>query len=323
MKLKRIINIGIFTIIKWFFKAIFRKIIIKEPKTFQQIGASFWVSGWVPKSWIKDGKRLNNSLSVEYIDLNGKIFAGLSLSVYTYQSRLFEKFFKIYPFNDSLQLTWATAGWIEKSQGRMVLRIYGENKEEAIFIPLIVPQFVPQKPVDYSIIKKHLGVEKKIRKHDKDYKKYIKKLNKLFKKETKEFEKNFTEDDSDWIEIGEDEKLDEIAFMLYSAESDRKRKLDEKYKDLLEWLGPLCRGIAGRMNGYTFKVYSNDHGSHFHVVHRDQKVDARFSFPEIQLINYKNSRNIIGSKEIQQIQEFFKNKENFQRLEEEFNKRKQ
>lgn len=323
MKIKRIIDIEIFKVIKWFLKAIFRKIILKEPKTFQQIGASFWVSGWVPKSWIKEGKRLNNNLSIEYIDLDGKIFAGLNLNVYTYQSRLFEKFFKIYPFNDSLQLSWTSTGWIEKSQGRMVLRIYGQNKNQSVFIPLIIPQFAPQQPADYLITKKHLGVEKKIRKYDKDYKNYTKELNKLFKKETEEFEQNFIEDGGDWTEIGEDERLDEIAFMLYSAESDNKRKLDEKYRDLLEWLGPLCRGIAGRMKGYTFKVYSKDHGSHFHVVHRDQKVDARFSFPEIELINYKNRRNIIGSKEIKEIQEFFKNNENFQRLEEEFIKRKQ
>lgn len=319
--IKRIVGIGIIKTLQWFLKAISQRIIVVEPVLFQKVGAEFLVSGWVPKSLINDGERLDDSLSVEYIDLDGKIFAGMNLGIFAYQSRLFEKYLKIYPFNNSLHLTWVSASWIEKSQGRIVLRIYGNNKKRSVFIPLIVPQFAPLKSVNSLIVKKHLAVGKKILKYESDYKKYAKQLNKLYKKENTDFEKNFEEDDSNWIETKEDKKLDQVAYMLYNAESDEKRKLDKKYEKVLEWMGPLCRGIAGRMGGYSFKVYSNDHGSHFHVVHHQQKIDARFSFPEIQLINYKNKRNIIGSREVKQIQEFFKNDENFKRLKEEFDKR--
>lgn len=43
----------------------------------------------------------------------------------------------------------------------------------------------------------------------------------------------------------------------------------------------------GSMNldgGYKVVVHSNDHGTHFHV--RYNGVDARFSFPKIQLVSY-------------------------------------
>ena len=321
--LKRVFDIGIIKKPQWFFKAVFHLIIIKEPLSFQQIGNRFYVSGWVPKSWIKEGDRLNDTLFVEYINLDGKILAGLNLNVFTYQLRLFEKFFKIYPFSDSFELDWNIVSWIKQSQGRMVLRIYGNDKKRSVFIPLIIPQLFPSEQIDNAIIKKHLKIGRKVVKYEKDFKKYIKEINKLYRKETEDFEKNIIEDTTEWIEIEEDEKLDEIARMLYSAESDDKRKLHEKYKKVLEWMGPLCRGIAGRMGGYSFKIYSNDHGSHFHVVHRQQQVDARFSFPEIELINYKNKKNIIGSKEIKSIQEFFKDPSNFNRLKKEFDKRDQ
>ena len=46
-----------------------------------------------------------------------------------------------------------------------------------------------------------------------------------------------------------------------------------------------------------------------------------FSFPEIELINYKNTKNSIGSKEKDKLIEFIKKPENFKRLEGEFLRR--
>ncbi|MBW4061567.1 hypothetical protein HJC99_03305 [Candidatus Saccharibacteria bacterium] len=40
-------------------------------------------------------------------------------------------------------------------------------------------------------------------------------------------------------------------------------------------------------NGIKIVVHSNDHGSHFHIQHEGRELDARFSFPTIELINYK------------------------------------
>jgi hypothetical protein len=60
----------------------------------------------------------------------------------------------------------------------------------------------------------------------------------------------------------------------------------------------------GSMNlrgGYKVVVHSNDHGTHFHVQYNG--IDARFSFPEVQLINHvskqqftsRQIRNVIAA----------------------------
>lgn len=83
----------------------------------------------------------------------------------------------------------------------------------------------------------------------------------------------------------------------------------------------LLSGSAGQINGFNFVVYSNDHGRHFHVIHKAQGIDARFSFPEIDLISYKNSRNRISRKIAGKIHSYFQDSQNFARLDFEFKKR--
>ena len=68
-------------------------------------------------------------------------------------------------------------------------------------------------------------------------------------------------------------------------------------------------------------IYSNDHDRHFHVIHKEKGINARFSFPEIELINYKNTRTSINSKEKKAITNFFKDQTNFNKLEKEFQRR--
>ena len=102
---------------------------------------------------------------------------------------------------------------------------------------------------------------------------------------------------------------------------DIRIEMSTKYKKAIEWRGPLLGGAVGIMNGFEFRVYSHDHDKHFHVIHKGKRINARFSFPKIELINYKNSKNSIGSKEISRIVEFFKNTNNFKKLEAEFQRR--
>ncbi len=79
--------------------------------------------------------------------------------------------------------------------------------------------------------------------------------------------------------------------------------------------------MVGRINGFQFVVYSNDHDKHFHVIHKSRGIDARFSFPEIKLMNYKGFSNTISSKEEKVIIKFFKDQRNFEKLQDQFKKR--
>ena len=81
------------------------------------------------------------------------------------------------------------------------------------------------------------------------------------------------------------------------------------------------KGLVAVMKGFEFRVHSDDHGKHFHVIHRGRGIDARFSFPEIELIDYKKLGNTIGRKEENNIRVFFKNPEYFEKLKGEFEKR--
>lgn len=79
-------------------------------------------------------------------------------------------------------------------------------------------------------------------------------------------------------------------------------------------------GTVGTIKGFSFTVYSNDHGKHFHVIDKGKGINARFSFPQIELLNYK-TKNKIRPKDIKLIKNYFSNPANFIRLEFEFQKR--
>jgi len=96
--------------------------------------------------------------------------------------------------------------------------------------------------------------------------------------------------------------------------------LEKKYKDALNWRGPLAGATIFRIDGFLFKVHSHDHGKHLHIIHKGRGIDARFSFPELQVVNYK-SKNILSSKEEKLIQEFIRKETNFKKLEKEFERR--
>jgi hypothetical protein len=108
---------------------------------------------------------------------------------------------------------------------------------------------------------------------------------------------------------------------LYSDEDKREYELNEKYKAALKWKGRRLKILVGSINGFEFRIYSNDHDKHFHVIHAGKKINARFSFPEIKLKNYKLSKNTISSNEEKRIQDYFKDPDNLMKLESEFKKR--
>ncbi len=109
-------------------------------------------------------------------------------------------------------------------------------------------------------------------------------------------------------------------FRLFKRKK-KERSLEKSIKIFLFETRLLFRGVVGRINGFQFVVYSNDHDKHFHVIHKSRGIDARFSFPEIKLMNYKGFSNTISSKEEKVIIKFFKDQRNFEKLQDQFKKR--
>lgn len=293
---------------------------LTEPKPYQEVGARFIVSGWVPKSWlITDSGYLDNRIFFDLIDINGTAFSCSTINVHVTMGWLF-KFRRKFYFSEPIQFNFCNDRFIKSSQGRIAIKLSGHTDEQSVYIPLIVKELEPEAGADPEIIGRQGKIGETIAKYKLDLKNYNKELELLMKKERQEFEANLGGDIEE-NNVEDEGLLDGVAQRLFSAESDEKRALDDKYREALDWRGPLLRGIAARMNGFVFKVHSHDHGSHFHVIHRERGVDARFSFPEIKLESYKNKKNLIGSKETESIRNFLLEANNFNKLKKEFEKR--
>ena len=148
--------------------------------------------------------------------------------------------------------------------------------------------------------------------------KYAEELGQIYKRRQDFFDLNRNDDLEPYGQISDD-FADEIFTLVDGGWEDKEKALlDEKYKEVLYWSGPLLRGLVGRLNGFEFRVYSNDHGQHFHIIHKEKEINARFSFPEIGLIDYKSLKNKIDRKTIELIRNYFKAPANLKRLETEF-----
>lgn len=293
---------------------------IFEPKPYQEIKEPFVISGVIPKTWLKNEYGIDYRIFIESLDIDGKTFMGSSIDITPTWKWLSKFQNKIY-FSRNIQLSTLSLGSLERSQGRIVIKLSGQKEDtQSIFIPLVVKLFEPKKGVDMAVEDKHRHIIEKINQHKRDLTNYYKELEIIRAKQKEEYTQNYTEDTKEGISVSDKDLLNRVSWVLRS-ESDEEYRLDEKYKEALDWRGRLVTGITGRMDGFVFKVYSNDHGKHFHVVHRERGVDARFSFPEIKLISYKNTRNLIGSKQAMAIHAFFQDSKNFKRLEQEFQKR--
>ena len=119
-----------------------------------------------------------------------------------------------------------------------------------------------------------------------------------------------------------DESEDSSEDYLYKDEDRRQKELEERYKDALDWRGPLLHGLAAKLDGFEIRVYSNDHGKHFHVIHRGKNINARFSYPQMELMNYVSGTSI-NVRTARKISDFCKKPEILAKLEEEFSKRPQ
>lgn len=315
-----------------------RGIKIKSPKKFEDVGGNFVVSGSVSRDWLKSDTGYRNVISIEMYDINAQLIMGGNVilensinEIEKSDSKRFFDFMYIFQFHFDSGL--------KESHGCMNIRLKGwKDESQSIFIPINVKFFEPKNGLDKEVIKKHKKVGKIVTKFEKDSVIYHKKLNQIYESRQKKTYRGDEKDtyaqylslseEGNWKILGDilnifENENDEnnVSKYTFSKEDKEEKKLKEKYKDLIEWLGPLCGATIGNMDGFKFMIHSHDHDKHFHVIHKGRRVDARFSFPDIELISYKNAHNYISSKEKSRISDYFKVPENFKILEAEFTRR--
>ncbi len=308
-----------------------KKLFLIRPKPCDLVGANFVISGWVPKAWLVDNSNtVEYRLSAEFFDISGKVFMGTSINIDWRQNWLERIFGRVY-FTNIVRFTHHNIGWLEKCGGCVSIKLSGKKDTQFLYLPIIVREFAPANGVDPQTIQKLKNVGKTIEKYEADLRVYYKKREQIRNR----FEHNGVEESSQTstnIDIENHEVLWGLFEVLdrsetihpespYAKEKLLEDQLAEQYKDALEWRGPLAGATVARINGFELVIHSNDHGKHFHVIHKSKGVDARFSFPEIELINYKNLRNTISSKEVKRIQAFARMAGNFKKLQNEFNRR--
>lgn len=277
-----------------------------QPKPYEVVEVKFSVFGKIPKSWLLYGRY---GLDLSLMDINGHEFMGTSAEVIP---GLFSKFRKKVKFYSSVDLSHYE---IPKHPQGLIIEISDCNNH-SFLVPLIVKGSDENYEINQKELKEKLSnTVKKILKYKEDWNNYRNELQKIRKGVV--HKKEILEGVFEILQQSEEH----YKPFSHSEEDLEEKVLEEKYRDAINWYGPLLRGIAGRMDGFEFRIYSDDHGKHFHVTHKGKGINARFSFPEIDLINYKGCSNTMGSKEKKKIRDFFKRPENFQKLDNEFRKR--
>ena len=281
------------------------KLELAGPKPYEVVGIKFDVFGKVPKSWLSYGKY---GFGMDWMDVNGNDLPMSGPSAEVVPGLLF-KFKKKLRFYGHVDLSYFQTS--EHPRG-LVIEISGDNKHWFL-LPLIIGGTNQIYDSEHEELRKKLSVTvKKVLKRKEDWKNYNKELSQIRKGIV------FDIEILEGVLKNSEERFEEFS---ESEEDKQEKDLEEKYKDVIAWRGPLLRGIVGRMDGYEFRVYSGDHNpKHFHVIHKGRGIDARFSYPQIQLIDYKGSSSIIGSKESAKIREFFEVAKNLQKLNSEFQK---
>jgi len=312
-------------------KSIRNSIKLIRPKPYEEVDVSFIIDGWIPKSWLKTSIGFDNRVSLEFIDIEGQTFIGSSADVVVDRSWL-SKFKKRSRFHTVVQFSQTNAPFIIQSQGRITIKLSGHKEGYQLFIPIIVKSSNPNFKPSPEIVAKHGKTGEMVLQYEKDLEDYNRELGKIEKRRIQKG--GLTKNEESLYQYGNIlgaaggildilEKSEKISGKNYpfTEEDLEEKRLKEKYKDAIKWRGPLFHGLAAKMDGYEFRVHSDDHGQHFHVIHRGKNINARFSFPEIKLVNYVNIKNSISRKVRDKITVFFKNPENFKKLEKEFKKR--
>lgn len=279
-----------------------------EPKPYEVTRLVFDIFGKIPKSWLKDGKY---GFNVNCLDLNGKTLqiSGPSLEI---KAGFLSKFRKKIRFHSRVDLNSFPPS--EHPRG-LIIEMEGQDNQ-FFLLPLIVGGTSKVYESEHVALREKLSqMTKKFIKLKIDWYNYGKELGMIRQR---------TVSDRDLFEgIFEilDKSEDTFEPIFDSKEEQEERALNEKYKDAIQWRGPFLGGRAGAMNGYNFQVHSTDHKpQHFHVIHKGNGIEASFVFPTIELLKYEEHSNIISSKDIKKIKEYFIVPEHLKKLSDEFEK---
>jgi len=296
------------------------KIIIVEPKPYSEVGTSFKIYGILPKSWFPPDFKTGISISINLLNGLGKALSSGTSVYFDLSGKEDIDLIEGLKFVYEEQLSSNMLSFIEKTHGRMAIKLSGYKEDQFTYLPLIIKSLEPLEGVDKSIIEKYLNIEQTILQFQKDAEEYREKLEGILEQRRNDFEAAIKESSGLYMGIKNVDLAREVFEILEYSEDIEIKELEERYKETIEWTGPLAGGRAGTLDGYVFQVYSGDHDQHFHVIHRQRSVNARFSFPEIQLMSYKNSKNVISSKDQKSINDYFQKPDNFRKLEDEFRK---
>ncbi len=272
------------------------------PLPYQEVEPKFFViSGWIPESWLENGSRIDDRMFMDFIDIDGKTFIGSNANIVAGQSQMFEdkKYLKFYA---QCQFSYINASFINKSQGLITIKLSAHKKDCQLFLPIVIKSPNPNFKADQALVEKHRRIGEMIMQYESDLREYYKGLERI--QERRKLKSGITKEDEsiyqnvpywqladgflDIFEQTEENINEDYPFIKEDLE---EKCLEKKYKDAIEWQGPLCGGLIGMMNGFEFRTYSNDHDKHFHVIHKGRRINARFSYPEIELINFKNIKS--------------------------------
>ncbi len=292
-------------------------ICVNTPQPYAAVGAKFIVEGWIHKSLLKS-EFGGNDRRVFFDVLDIDCSAWRSGSDAQVKEKLLSFLHgKVY-FMGTFEFLNTDIEHLKKSQGRMTLQVSTGMNKNSTYIPIVISEFEPTGGVSADILARHPRIGEMTEKYTKDIENYKKETGRIWEKRLAA-EK---ETKANGVPGVDDRALAEDIFNILDGSPDEEMEaLNKKYEAALKITGPFLRGAVGRMAGYLFIVYSDDHGKHFHVLHRGRGIDARFSYPEIQLLDYKRSKGKIRSNEIKAIQEYFKTHQNLERLKSQFAKR--
>lgn len=287
---------------------------LESMEKYSKVPKSFICSGHLPEIWIqsKNSSQQRSSVSLEFLDINGIGFFYTSMPVVHMDKRLF--------FSWQISIHEVMWSHIVASQGRITMRLLGENEEnDYFFLPIIIQGF---DSVTHEIEDKHRTIEKRCKILEKRFKELNSKLDKVYKKYNFNHDFDVGSQYESGVNVRNLDFLSCLEFAISVPENEKRSQLYEEYKDVIDWVGSIpCKGLVDELNGFEFRVHSHDHDTHFHIIHRDKGIDARFSFPDIELLNYKKEKQRINSKQIKSIQKFFSKSENFEKLKHEIERR--
>jgi len=284
------------------------KIEIITPKPFEVVSTKFTLLGKIPKEFLSYGKY---GLGVGWKDGDGYNLpmGGPRAELFPNIFSRFKKKLKFYSFVD---LSYFNPS--EHPRG-LIIEITGDKKDSIYRLPVIIAGTNKEYDLEQEALRQVLAnTLEKVKQYEIEWKSYLNELHKI---------RSRIVDDQEILKgVFEifDKSVSTFEPFTISEEENEERALYEKYEEVIHWHGPLLRGVAGRMAGFDFRVYSEDHRpQHFHAVHKGRGINARFTYPEIKLLNTVG-RNTIGPKEIEKICEYFNSPQNRQKLEKQFQK---